>query len=344
MAAGADGLIVEVHTDPEQALSDGGAVAQARALRRAGAAGARHSRRRGAHRSTDEHGAWGFISQAQGCNPGLGADGRLAGAGLQGRCAALLGIDPDAQVAAQALAQNIVDEASSDPASLLPQAEVVILAAPVNAILADYAGFARPTPRPGHRLDLGSTKAQICQAMQRLPERFDPLGGHPMCGKEQGGLDNADARLFEGAAFAFTPLQRTSTRAKACALELAWLVGAHPLWLEASSHDAWAAATSHLPYLLSNALACTTPPECAPLAGPGYRSTTRLAVTPVEMMLDVLLTNQANVLAALRRYRAHLERMDEALERGDGAALRSLLTAGAARQLDILHASRVEKP
>ena len=63
-------------------------------------------------------------------------------------------------------------------------------------------------------LDLGSTKAAICEAYAGLPERFDPLGGHPMGGKEKGGLVNADAGIFHGATFALVALPRTSPRAR----------------------------------------------------------------------------------------------------------------------------------
>ena len=112
--------------------------------------------------------------------------------------------------------------------------------------------------------------------------------------------------------------------------------GAHPLWLDAHTHDRWVAATSHLPYLVSNALAFSTPVEAAPLAGPGYRSTTRLAQSSPEMMLDVLMTNRENILAASGRFRAHLDLLDELLQRGDFETLLSLLRRGTDRQNEII--------
>ncbi|HLE15166.1 MAG TPA: prephenate dehydrogenase/arogenate dehydrogenase family protein, partial [Anaerolineales bacterium] len=177
------------------------------------------------------------------------------------------------------------------------------------------------------------------EAMQRLPERFDPLGGHPMCGKERSGLANADPQLFQEAVFAFTPLGRTSSRARVFAKGLAWQVGAQPLWLDAQTHDRWVAATSHLPYLLANALAFSTPGEAAPLAGPGYRSTTRLAQTSPGMMLDVLMTNRENLLDASGRFRAHLDLLDELLQRGDFEALLAYLRRGTDRQHEIVETS-----
>ena len=178
-------------------------------------------------------------------------------------------------------------------------------------------------------IDLGSTKREITTAMQALPERFDPIGGHPMCGKETSGLENADPHLYQGAPFALVALARTTDNARACALELVGLLGAHPLWLDPTTHDAWVAATSHLPYLAANALAFTTPTGAAPMAGPGFKSTTRLALSPSSIMLDVLKTNRENILAALRRYRTHLERLEDLLSQAEFTPLAELLDQGA---------------
>jgi prephenate dehydrogenase len=81
------------------------------------------------------------------------------------------------------------------------------------------------------------------------------------------------------------------------------------------------AATSHMPYLLSSALARVTPDEALPLAGPGLRSTARLAGSSPAMMLDILATNQENIRESLRGLRQELEHIDALLESGDGEKL-----------------------
>jgi prephenate dehydrogenase len=181
-------------------------------------------------------------------------------------------------------------------------------------------------------LDLGSTKQQIAAAMERLPSRFDPLGGHPMCGKESSSLQNAEAGLFQGAPFAFTPLRRTSPRALAFAEEIAREIGAAPVWLDPETHDRWVAAVSHVPFLIANVLAYATPGEAAPLVGPGFRSTTRLAVTPTPVVRDILATNRENILESLGRFRELLEELEGILASGDEAALVEKLERGADRQ------------
>lgn len=269
-----------------------------------------------------------FLREVRVAILGLGLMGGSLALALRGRCAHLSGSDPDPGVVSLARQKHVVDQASLDPAEILPDADLVILAAPVRAILALLDELPRLHSGRAVVLDLGSTKAQIVSAMQQLPERFDPLGGHPMCGKELSSLVHAEATLYQGAPFAFTPLPRTSSRAREMANQLAYAVGAHPLWLDPSTHDVWTAATSHLPYLLANILAAATPVVAAPLAGPGFRSTTRLAASSIQMMMDTLLTNRENVLQATRRFRRQLDAVETCLAEGDEAALREMLERG----------------
>jgi len=258
---------------------------------------------------------------------------------LRGHCAMLSGADRDPETIALARQRKIVDQCSTDPSVILPEANVIILAAPVGAILELIHDLPDLHPGKAIVLDVGSTKAEIVQAMETLPARFDPLGGHPMCGKEKLSLINADPELFREAPFAFTPLARTSPQARALAEELARVIGARPLWLDPVTHDSWIAATSHLPYLLSIALALATPPEFAPLVGPGFRSAIRLAATPSSMMLDVLATNRANLQEALAHFLHQLDRLEHKLADGDYSGLQARLDRGAEIQRELIEGS-----
>ena len=244
-----------------------------------------------------------FLSSSRIAIAGLGLMGGSLALALRDRCRSLLAYDPDQDAIAHALQNNIVDQASTNPVEILPLADVVVLAAPLKAILDLIQEL--PSFHPGSPIvfDLGSTKVEVIQAMDGLPSRFDPFGGHPMCGKETGGLRYADPSIFQGAAFAFTALQRTSSRARSFAEHLAAAIGSQPLWIDPETHDQWTAATSHLPYLIASALSSSTPLETAPLIGTGFRSTTRIAAAPASTMLDVLDTNRSNVLESLHRFR-----------------------------------------
>lgn len=263
---------------------------------------------------------------------GLGLLGGSLALGLRGHCAKIIGVDPDIQALEQALSRRIVDEGSTGIAGLNSQADVIILAAPVQSIIELIACLPQVHPASAVVLDVGSTKARIVQAMEGLPARFDPLGGHPMAGKEKLSLAHADAQLFQDAVFAFCPLPRTSLKARTFAVKLCRILQSKPLWMDAALHDRWVAATSHVPYLLSAALASGTPQDSAPLVGPGFRSTSRLAATPTSMMMDVLQTNQANILESLLSVRARLDEIEELFRRGDFEALKVLLDAGRERQ------------
>ncbi len=268
---------------------------------------------------------------------GLGLMGGSLALALRGRCARLLGVDPDPAAVELALKEGVVDQADSDAAHLLPQADVIVLAAPVRQILALLDQLPHLHPGSAMVIDLGSTKTAVVEAMERLPQRFDPVGGHPMCGKERTTLANAEAALYRGAVFALVPLARSSKRARRLAENLVRAVAANPLWLAADAHDRMVAATSHLPYLLSDCLAAVTPGDGALMIGPGFRSTARLAGTPPGVMLDVLVTNRSHILAQLTRFRKRLEAVETYLRGGDEDALTSLLEEGRLRYYGLLY-------
>ena len=169
-------------------------------------------------------------------------------------------------------------------------------------------------PNPCIIMDLGSTKRDIVDAMSALPKCFDPIGGHPICGKEKLGLGNADRNLYEGAPFVVTSLERTTSRAKSVVTQIISAIGAHRIEMSAADHDRILASTSHLPFLLSSALAHATPQEFAPLAGPGFRSTSRLAGTPPHMMMGILKSNRDNVLKAIRDFYRSLHEIEAVLQ------------------------------
>jgi len=260
---------------------------------------------------------------------GLGLMGGSLALALRGKCAGLIGVDLDPGALELARRRGVVDRVTDDPGGLLPEADLIVLAAPVCAILDLLDHLPSLHPGPAMVLDLGSTKFQVVQKMAALPARFDPLGGHPMCGKEHGGLANADPQIYLQAPFALTPLPRSSPQVRKIAEQLVQAVGARPVWLDPETHDRWVAATSGLPYLVANALAAVTPEPARPLIGPGLRSTTRLAPTPWSMMGDILSTNQANVLAGLSRFRERIQEMERQLTQEGAASLQGLLAEGA---------------
>jgi prephenate dehydrogenase len=262
---------------------------------------------------------------------GLGLMGGSLALALKGKCAALYGIDSDRVTLEFALDKKIVEQADSDPATLLSQADLVILATPVPAILSLLQTLPVLTDRACIVLDLGSTKTKIVSAMEALPSRFDVLGGHPICGKEKLGIENADALLFQNASFVITPLKRTTGRARSAAQQIISSIGAHLVEMGPEEHDRALAFTSHLPFLISSTLVLSVPPENARLIGSGFRSAARLAGTPGSMMLGVLQSNRENIMIALRHYQRQLSILESALMTNDETALKSILGSARSR-------------
>lgn len=276
-----------------------------------------------------------FISQSRIAIVGLGLMGGSLALALHGRCQGLLGCDQDPSTLEYADQQKLFSQLTDKPGDILPTADVVVLATPLNSIL--HLIERLPNLHPGSPIvvDLGSTKTAVMSAYGSLPPRFDPLGGHPMCGKEKTGIENAEKSLFKGAAFAFTPLARTSNKARAFAEDLAVILGARALWLDAEIHDRWCAATSHLPYLVASAIAGSTPTEAKPLVGPGIRSTTRIAATPASIMLDVLQTNRENILEQMESFQKMLDHYRTLLLSGEYETVKSILDENANRQREL---------
>jgi Prephenate dehydrogenase len=258
---------------------------------------------------------------------GLGLMGGSLALALQGKCAALYGIDANHATLKLALDKRIVDQADSDLARLsaLPQADLVILATPVLTIIDLIQKLPSLIQKSCIILDLGSTKKDIVQAMSALPEYFDPIGGHPVCGKEKLGLENADARLFQNAPFVITPLERTTHRARKAAEQVVSVIGAHLIEMDVEEHDRALAFTSHLPFLISSVLVLSTPVEYSLLIGTGFRSTSRLAGTPSHMMMGILKSNTDNILNAIQAFRTSLNNFEAALQDEDYSQLEMII-------------------
>lgn len=256
---------------------------------------------------------------------GLGLMGGSIALSLKEQCQHLSALD--IHLPTLELAQNleIVHAASSDPVEILADANLVILACPVPSIVDWLNRLPDYIQHPCIVLDIGSSKQTIVAALETLPDNFDPLGGHAICGSENLSLVNAERSLFLNSPFVLTPLSRTSDTARGAALQITEILGANPIWLDAETHDRLLASTSHLPYLLSSALILATPEEVAPFIGPGFRSSTRLAGTPSSMMLGVLQSNRKNILFTIDNLQAQLSDIKTALFEDDSNQLLSIL-------------------
>ncbi len=276
---------------------------------------------------------------------GLGLMGASLALALQANRAVkkIVGIDHNRATLDAALARGAIDQASAVlDASSVREANIVVLATPVRAILKQLRELGDLAADGALILDLGSTKHLIVRAMAQLPARLLVVGGHPMCGKEMSGFDAAEASLYQNKVFVLTPTARSSEAALATATELARAIGAQPVVMDAARHDQIVAAVSHLPFVVASNLVAAVD-EWAQndeavweLAASGFRDTSRLAASDVDMMLDILLTNSENIADLMRRYSRRFAELADLIYDEEEAELRARLESAAKARRDRL--------
>ena len=245
----------------------------------------------------------------------------LRAAGFTGR---IDGWDQSSLELKTAVAVGALDGAAGNEwgaLELARQADVVVLAVPVLAIK-DWMEKLAAVMGPGQLItDVGSTKLELTELAAKLypvtgnDEHAVFLAGHPMAGKESGGAMLAEAMLFNGAMWLFTP-----STAEPTPIEKEWrmwvgLFGTRSLDMDPARHDEMCAWVSHLPQMLSTALSALLEdrfgdaPEIAAIGGRALRETTRLGASPYSMWRDVAMTNTAPIadtLLALEQRLTHV--------------------------------------
>ena len=224
------------------------------------------------------------------------------------------------QILERALDTGAIDEAEPDFAAAVRNADLVILAAPVGAVLEQFGQIKLSAPAHALITDTGSTKRAIVErARAALGNNPLFIGGHPLAGKEKSSIEFAESRLFESTRYVLTPLepehlQDGRVHAFRALIES---VGAQTFVTDAETHDRALAYLSHLPQLLSTALAGTIAAEGPlplELAAAGFRDMTRLAESSYGVWRDVCLTNADHLRLAIESMIRKLEVIKAQLE------------------------------
>jgi prephenate dehydrogenase len=235
----------------------------------------------------------------------------------------IAGYDAERGVANKAQRMGAIDRAAPDAEAAVREAAIVVIATPISAMREVMTEIAGALPDNCIVTDTASTKALVLQwAADLLPPRVSFVGGHPMAGKEQSGIDGAEAGLFEGRAYCIVPSVSAGEPAVNSVVGLAELAGAIPVYLDAEEHDSYAAAVSHLPVVTSAALFSLVRespawPEMSQVASSGFRDATRLASTNPELTDDILHTNREQVVHWLDRMMQEVARLRDLIEKGD---------------------------
>jgi len=217
-----------------------------------------------------------------------------------------------------------IDNGFCEPADAVRGSQLVVLATPVLAIVYLIGRLGPALPPATLLTDVGSTKAAVTQRAvevfgKNAPKRF--LGGHPMAGKENSGVEFADADLFKNAVWFLTPLRGQNLREGLFAEFVGWIdeIGARVAILAPEDHDRLCAWISHVPQMISTALAAALVEEFGeeapllPAGGRALREMTRIAASPYSMWRDIAISNRNNLWDALFKVEQRIAHIRENL-------------------------------
>jgi prephenate dehydrogenase len=235
-------------------------------------------------------------------------------------------------------ARGAIDEKAADPVTAVEDADLVVLATPLAKVLRLLEAVGPHVDDGTIITDVGSVKQPVLdQAADVVPDGIPFVGGHPMAGAENAGIDHADPLLFENAVYVLCLPDEASKDVLegplAPFVDLVEALGARPLVLDPERHDRLVAAVSHLPQLLAVALVNTVAEADDPdeatnlaleLAGGGFRDMTRIADSPFDMWRDILVGNEGAIHDALSNFRRSLRTLRNRLLEDDLEGLEDL--------------------
>jgi len=218
------------------------------------------------------------------------------------------------------------------PQEAVKGADLVVIAAPVDRIVA-LAREAAPFLKDGALVtDVGSVKGAICrQGPEAVGRKAHFVGSHPMAGSEKTGWENGKADLFEGRTCFVTPTAATPEEAAAKVVRFWRDLGAEVVTVDPDKHDEIVAHISHLPQVVASSL-CAFLSTCdhswRNFAGAGLRDTTRIAASDPKLWRTILEENRDEVLRALRRFEDELHALKAALANRDYVEVAARLERG----------------
>ncbi|VAW12048.1 hypothetical protein MNBD_BACTEROID05-744, partial [hydrothermal vent metagenome] len=226
-----------------------------------------------------------------------------------------------------AIKKKAIDTACSDVSKAIRNADLVILATPVDSIIKLLSTISPYLRRGCVVTDIGSSKVEIVKAAEKvLGNGVNFVGSHPLVGSEKQGVEFATAELFDHSQCIMTPIKKTNNSAREKVKKLWSRVGCEVTILSAQEHDEIMAYTSHLPHLLAFGLTEIISQEHLKFAARGLLDTTRIAGSSPQMWNDICLSNSQNVLKSLDHFVKDLSILRKAIVNKDQKTLLEYLT------------------
>jgi arogenate dehydrogenase (NADP+) len=272
---------------------------------------------------------------------GLGLIGASLAGDLRQLGHMVVGTSRQAVTCELAIDRGLVDQAGTE-LEILAEMEAIMICTPIANIVptvAQLAGFIKPETLV---TDAGSVKGSIVWAATQIWPHF--VGGHPMAGKAESGIEAAEPGMFQGRPYVITPIAETVPRSIEQLASLVTALGARLYYATPAEHDRAVAWISHLPVMVSGSLisACVTKgdaqvvPLAKNLASSGFRDTSRVGGGNPELGLMMAKYNRQEVLRALSIYQQDLTETMMAIEQEDWDGLQSKLEQNQAARPDFL--------
>jgi prephenate dehydrogenase len=280
---------------------------------------------------------------------GLGLIGGSFALGLRksGLASELTGVDRNADHAAEAVELGLVDNVLSEDEALA-QADLVVLAIPVNALNAFLPYVLDTIKHSAVVIDAGSTKSSICKVIASHPKRGQFVASHPIAGTENSGPAAAFHGLFKDKTNIICEAGKSSVQALAMATKIFNALEMKTIFMEAEEHDRHVAYVSHLSHVSSFLLGQTVldiekdEKNIFDLAGSGFASTVRLAKSSPDMWAPIFEQNAEYLSQALQEYIMHLQRFHYHLMKHDTKELHSIMSK--ANEIRRVLDNKAEKP
>jgi len=271
---------------------------------------------------------------------GLGLMGGSLAFALRGfKGAEIIGADISPEVCTQAKQSGAVDEAYTDAARAIEDADLVIFCVYAHNIPA-LLEKSRDFLRPGAVLtDICGVKSGLYRKIEgMLPENVDYVGIHPMAGKERDGFENADPAIFKNSGMIICPLPSTKAQSIELMRELAAYIGAaHVCVTEPGKQDEIIAYTSNLMHISAAGLCMDYHPEMTSAFTAGaFRDSTRVSDINAEAWTELLMDNRKNTIDRLDIYIKSLEQVRQCLSEGDTEQLQKLLELAGTNKREML--------
>jgi prephenate dehydrogenase len=264
--------------------------------------------------------------------------GSIALAARERLAATVVGFDASPQARDAAVHHGALDRAYETVDQAVAGAEAVFVAVPVGMLPGVIEQALAAAPAECVVTDVGSTKRSVVAAVE--DPRF--VGGHPLAGAENAGVEHARADLFEGATWYLTPTSSTSGLLYERLYRLLRGIGARPAAIEPETHDAILATVSHLPHVFANVLVSQAAGTLAaggerlPATGPSFRDATRVAGAPSAIWTDIYVSNRDALVTEIEQAIERLRGVRDALRGADEDAITAWNDAAAADRRRLL--------